>query len=97
MTDRRVPASLPERLIEHWQAMADQVSPDTPPAALEAMAQQLWLMRDAEERVAEEGAVVVDGKGNPTEHPGIKIQREAGKELRAWLAKYERKSWETEK
>ena len=85
---RPAPKSLPEYLVPVWEDLISDVKPNTPNAAVEAMARQAHLMRDAERRVSTEGAVVVDAKGNATEHPAIKIQRDAGKELRDWLAKY---------
>ena len=82
------PKSLPDYLAAVWEDAVGQCKDDTPPAAVEALCRQIHLMRDAEKRITEDGAVIVDGKGNATEHPGIKIQREAGKEIRDWLQKY---------
>ena len=82
------PKSLPDYLAAVWQDASSQCKEGTPPAAIEAFCRQLHLMRDAEKRITEDGAIVVDGKGNATEHPAIKIQREAGKEIRDWLLKY---------
>lgn len=91
MSERSVPRSLPSHLTPLWEEIVDQCKPDTPDAAIEAMVRQIYLMRDAETRIKEEGAIVVDGKGNATEHPAIKIQRDAGKELRTWLERYGRR------
>lgn len=85
---REPPKSLPDYLTSVWEDLVSEVKPNTPDAAVEAIARQIHLMRDAERRITTEGAVVVDAKGNATEHPAIKIQRDAGKELRDWLAKY---------
>jgi phage terminase small subunit len=85
---REIPDHLPEYLHAVWREAKDQVRPSTPPAAIEGLCRQLYLMRDAERRVSEEGSVVADAKGNATEHPAIKIQREAGKEVRDWLKRY---------
>lgn len=84
------PKHLEEDLRPIWVDLAAQVKPHTPPSALEAMARQMWLMRDAGHRIREEGAIVVDAKGNAGEHPAIRIQRDASTELQKWLAKYAR-------
>lgn len=82
------PNDLPDHLKDLWPDVAAQCKRHTPPSAIEAICRQVYLMRDAADRIHQEGAVVVDGKGNPAEHPAIKIQREAGKELREWLVRY---------
>jgi phage terminase small subunit len=82
------PKNLPEYLRDIWDEIAKEVKPTTPESAIDAMVRQVYLLRDAERRVSSEGAVVVDARGNATEHPAIKIQRDAGKELREWLQKY---------
>lgn len=80
-----IPQHIPEYLHDAYRQVADEVGWDAPQVALEAMARELWLMRDAESRLVREGAVVVDAKGNAGEHPAIKIQRDAGKALRDWM------------
>lgn len=65
-----------------------QVRDETPPAAVEAAARQLLIMRECADRVNKEGAVVIDAKGNASEHPAIQIERSAGRELRQWLLDY---------
>lgn len=84
------PATLPEYLHDLWDEIAPQLLGDTPPAAGESLCRQMHLLRDAEERVSREGAVIVDGKGNAAEHPAIKIQRDASNEVRRWLQEYRR-------
>jgi len=80
----KVPEQVADHLVEAYRQVADQVGWEIAPMILEAMARELWLMRDAEARLAREGTVVVDAKGNAGEHPAIKIQRDAGKALRDW-------------
>jgi phage terminase small subunit len=84
-------ATIPEHLHDTWAEIFEQCRPTTPDAAIEAMARQLYLMRDADARVTAEGAVVVDAKGNASAHPAIKISESASKEVRAWLDKYARR------
>ena len=86
--NRPIPDQVPDYLRDVWSEVRDQCKPSTPTAAIEAMARQLYLLRDAERRITEEGSVIVDGKGNATEHPAIKIQRDAGKEVREWLKRW---------
>ena len=45
---------------------------------------------DAQRRIAVDGAVVVDAKGNAGPHPAIAIERYAGEEIRKWMARYGR-------
>lgn len=88
-------AEAPDPVVAHARAlaeikreMAEQVVGSMPAAAFEALCQQVWLMRDAQDRVASEGSVVADARGNAGEHPAIKIQREAANEVRRWLERY---------
>ena len=71
--------------------IAEQVSSSIPDVALDALVRQVALMRDAAGRIETEGAVVLDAKGNASEHPCIRIEREAGKQVRDWLARYRRR------
>jgi len=82
------PVNLDPELHEIWEEMAEQVAPRAPDLAIEALCRQVALMRDAAGRIQKEGAIVVDGKGNAVQHPAIAIEREAGKQVREWLAKY---------
>lgn len=58
---------------------ADSVTPE-----LEAYAGQVVRLRDAQRRLAVEGAVVEDSKGFPITHPALKIEKDAQEELRKW-------------
>lgn len=51
---------------------------------LEAYAGQVVRLRDAQRRLAVEGAVVEDSKGIPIPHPALRIERDAQEELRKW-------------
>ncbi len=46
---------------------------------------QVAIERDAAGRVAAEGIVVADAKGQPVPHPALEIQRKAQAEMRAWV------------
>ena len=84
------PVHLSEAIATLWDELAGQVRPNTPPAAMEALCRQMQLMRDCSRRIQAEGAVVMDAKGNAAEHPAIRIEREAGKQVRDWLSQYKR-------
>lgn len=59
---------------------ADQITgPD-----LEAYCGQVARLREAQRRLATEGLVIADPKGNPIPHPAIAIERTAQDEIRKW-------------
>ena len=55
---------------------------------LEAYAGQVVRLRDAQRRLAVEGAVVEDPKGFPIPHPALRIERDAQEELRKWGSRF---------
>ena len=86
------PEHLTEDMAAIWDEMSDQVIASIPPAAMEALCRQVQLMRDCSRRIQSEGSVVMDAKGNASEHPAIKIERDAGKQVGDWLKQYRRRS-----
>ncbi len=50
----------------------------------DAYCAQVHVERDAGARVASEGLIVADSKGNPVPHPALEVQRKAQAEIRAW-------------
>lgn len=50
----------------------------------DAYCAQVAIERDAGGRVASEGIVVANAKGEPVPHPALDIQRKAQAEMRAW-------------
>lgn len=50
----------------------------------DAYCAQVAVEREASSRVATEGIVVADAKGQPIPHPALEIQRKAQAEMRAW-------------
>lgn len=65
---------------ELWSELpAGPIGPD-----FEAWCGQVARLRDAQRRIALEGLIVADAKGNPMAHPAIAIERQAQAELRAW-------------
>ena len=51
---------------------------------LQAYCGQVARLRDAQTRLAAEGSVVADPKGNPIPHPALAIEKAAQAEIRAW-------------
>lgn len=51
---------------------------------LEAYSGQIARLRDAQTRIAEEGLIVRDAKGQPIPHPAIAIEKAAQEEIRKW-------------
>ena len=82
------PAGLPKRLYDIWDETQDSVGERMPDSARESFCGQVWLLRDADRRVAEEGAIVSDAKGNTVAHPAISLSRQAGEEIRKWTKSY---------
>jgi len=80
------PAHLPEDVGQVWLEYRNAglfyhllMSPE-----FEAYAGQVVRLRDAQQRIAEEGMVVLDARGNPEPHPAIAIERAAQVEIRLW-------------
>lgn len=51
---------------------------------LEAYCGQVSRLRDAQMRIASEGLIVSDAKGQPMPHPAIAIEKAAQDEIRKW-------------
>jgi hypothetical protein len=68
--------------------VAGQVKSSCPAAVVEAIAAQLYLAREARQRVASEGSVVRDPKGSVIAHPAIKIEAAAVKLYSELLSKW---------
>ena len=56
----------------------------------DAYCNQMAIERDAGGRIASEGIIVADAKGNPVPHPALEIQRKAQVEIRGWAGKFRR-------
>ena len=57
-------------------------------ADLEAYAGQVATLREAQARIAKEGLIIADPKGNPIPHPAIAIERVAQDEIRKWGSRF---------
>lgn len=82
------PETLPAHLHEIWDQVAPTVRPNIGPVGLEALCTQVHRLRDAQQRVEKDGAVVADAKGNPCPHPAIVIERQAQAEIREWVRRF---------
>lgn len=60
-----------------------------PGPQLEAYAGQVARLRDAQARLASEGLIIEDPRGNPIPHPAIAIEKAAQDEIRRWGSKFE--------
>lgn len=85
MSDPEPPAGLAADVATVWLELVAEGLPAGP--QLEAYAGQVARMRDAQNRIAEEGAVVQDARGNPIPHPALAIERAAQAEVRLWSDK----------
>ena len=86
----RPPEHLTDELAEIWAEMSPQVESTIAAAGLESLCGQVARMRDARERIDEDGLVVADSRGNPVPHPAIAIEKTAQAEVRNWLLKFRR-------
>lgn len=69
-------------------AVCEELLRDHPRAergpALEAYAGQVARLREAQRRIAEDGLITADARGNPCPRPAIAIERAAQDEVRRW-------------
>lgn len=84
------PARLDPEAAAVWAEVVEQhhdpariVGPD-----LEAYCGQVALQRTLRERIATEGPIVADAKGEPEPHPAVVLERAAQKEIRDWGDKF---------
>lgn len=89
---KRAPAHLSKAAQAAWAEITSAMSeaavtgPEAP--ALESYAVAVARMRDAQERIDREGALIADAKGNPVPHPALAIEKAAAAEVRTWIARY---------
>ena len=82
MTD--APQHLPADVASVWVEIVASVGQQAAGPDLEAYAGQVARLRDAQARIAAEGSIVADPKGNPIQHPALAIEKSAQAEIRAW-------------
>lgn len=75
----------PERAA--WDELAARWPTNVPMpegADFEAYLGQVARLRDAQQRIAADGMIVQDARGNPVAHPALAIERSAQSEIRTW-------------
>lgn len=84
----RPPGHLPDAVREVWLELARQVPAEKRGVEFEALCSAVARLRDAQLRIAREGAIVADGKGHPVPHPALKIEAAASEAIRKLNAKF---------
>lgn len=69
-----------DEIVAAWGSSSGQVEGPE----LEAYAGQVAQLREAQRRIAREGMVIADAKGNPIPHPAIAVEKSAQEQIRAW-------------
>lgn len=85
------PEHLPADVAVVWVEVVTSMGghpPRTSIADLEAYAGQVARLRDAQRRLAAEGLVIADPKGNPIAHPALAIERAAQEQIRKWGTRF---------
>jgi P27 family predicted phage terminase small subunit len=77
---------MPPRAVVVWHEIvsSNDLAGRVDRAALEAFCSIVARMREAQERVEEEGLVVSDARGRVVAHPALAIERAAAEQIRAW-------------
>ena len=81
-----VPAHLSDSARAVWVELTEQGVRPAP--GFDAYCNQISIERDAAARIAREGIIVSDPKGQPVPHPALDIQRKAQAEVRSWAGKF---------
>lgn len=85
------PAHLADDVAAVWiEVVAAYGSDRIAGPGLEAYCGQVARLRDAQRRLAAEGTIVADPKGNPVPHPAVAIERAAQDEIRKWGTQFRR-------
>jgi phage terminase small subunit len=80
------PPHLSELAAEIWNEL--QAGGTMPAPGFDAYCNQMAVERQASRKIAIEGLIVADAKGNPVPHPALDIQRKAQAEVRLWAGKF---------
>jgi phage terminase small subunit len=87
-----VPGHLPADVAKVWREVRARYEGHRDPAPegpeLEAYCGLVVRLRDAQQRIQDEGMLVPDGKGNAIPHPALAIERAASAELKRWEGKF---------
>ena len=88
MTAAKAPAWMPAAEAAVWDEIMARRPDEVPSPGLEAFVGQVARMREAQRRIAEEGLLIANPKGDPIAHPAIEIERRAQIEIRAWRGRF---------
>lgn len=83
------PAYLTAAAAAIWDELVE--SGVKPGPGLDSYCNQMAIERDCAARIAVEGLIVADSKGNPVPHVALEIQRKAQAEIRLWAGKFPRR------
>ena len=64
------------------------VAANCPPQIVEMIATQLDTMRDCRKRIQNDGTIVADARGNPIQHPAIKLEADAQSRVNKLLVRW---------
>ena len=80
------PASLPPAAAAVWWEIVESndLAGTVDRAALEAFCTLMATLREARQRVADEGMVVEDRRGRVVPHPALAVERQTAEQIRAW-------------
>jgi hypothetical protein len=79
------PKHLTPEMAAIWDELRPQVDEYISAIEFESLVTQVYRMRDAQKRIAEEGLVVEDAKGFAVPHPAIGVEKQAQSEIRTWF------------
>lgn len=80
------PDHLPEAVAEVWREIvaSNDLAGKVDRSALETFATLMARLREARNRVEEEGMVVTDPRGRVIPHPALAVERSTAEQIRAW-------------
>ncbi|MDQ4502172.1 P27 family phage terminase small subunit [Sinomonas sp. ASV322] len=80
------PPGLPASAVEAWReiVVANDFAGNVDRAALEAFCTLMARLREARQRVEDEGMVVKDPRGRVVPHPALAVERQTAEQIRAW-------------
>jgi P27 family predicted phage terminase small subunit len=80
------PPGLPEAAADVWREIVESndLAGTVDRAALEAFCTLMARLREARDRVEQEGMVVEDPRGRVVPHPALLVERQTAEQIRAW-------------
>ena len=80
------PDHLPEAVADVWREIvaSNELVGKVDRAALETFATLMARLREARDRIEEEGMVVTDSRGRVIPHPALAVERSTAEQIRVW-------------